>query len=388
MRVLHVTPVFYPAHADGGPVTAFLELCRGLAQLGCEVMVLTTDAHGWDKSLDVETDREVEIMENLRVRYCRRVMSRSVSPAILRLLPYYIRWAEVVHLGSVYNFTTIPTLMGCALTGKPIVWSPDGAFHRWSGSRRTVLKTIWEWICRVVAPERLIIHATSEKEARDSQAHFPNAEVMIIPHSVPIPKSVSHVETKGGMRLLYLGRLDPIKGIENLLDACQIVSERKNVSWSLTIAGAGDPRYTATLNAKMSRLSCLPDQVRMIGHVEGALKEQLFQNTDLLVVPSYSENFGVVVAEALVRGIPVVSSTGTPWNRIEELGCGLWVKNDPESLAKAIERMNRMPLHDMGRRGRTWATTTFSSRIVAKSMVKCYKSAALPSAMRSVGHAV
>src|SRR5262249_3211017 len=146
MNILHVTPVFYPAFGDGGPVFAFNELCRSLAKLGCDVRVLTTDAHGWKKALDVEKEREVAIERNLFVRYCRRMMRRSVAPTLLHLLPKYIRWADVVHLSSAYNFPTIPTLAICKILDKPVVWTPHGALQRWGGSRRTTAKTVWEAI--------------------------------------------------------------------------------------------------------------------------------------------------------------------------------------------------------------------------------------------------
>jgi len=68
MKALHVTPVFYPAYGDGGPVVAYYELCQSLAKHGCEIKVLTTDAHGWSRSLEVETEREIEIEPNFRVR--------------------------------------------------------------------------------------------------------------------------------------------------------------------------------------------------------------------------------------------------------------------------------------------------------------------------------
>jgi glycosyltransferase involved in cell wall biosynthesis len=391
MKVLHVTPVFYPAHGDGGPVIAFYELCRSLAKLGCEVRVLTTDAHGWKKALEVEKEREVEIERNLFVRYCKRVMRRSVSPALLRLLPAHIRWADVVHLSSAYNFPTIPTLAICRILGKPVVWTPHGALQRWEGSRRTTAKSVWEAICRAVTPNTLIIHATSEQEAQASNQRFPKTESVVIPYPIEIPEQVTHVQGNGMLRLLYIGRLDPKKGIENLLDACKILAMHDEVLWSLTIAGAGDPHYTGMLEAKIRELGfpmkkgdqggaadatqAWSGQVTMVGHVVGDAKERNFQNADMLIVPSHTENFGVVVAEALAREIPVIASTRTPWKTLEDVGCGLWVNNDPENLAKAIERMNCLQLKEMGRRGREWAKHSISGEIVGRNMIRCYERA-------------
>lgn len=403
MKVLHVTPVFYPAFADGGPVVAFWELCRGLANLGCDVRVLTTDAHGWDKALEVETGREIEFQKNLRGRYCRRLMRRSVSPTLLRLLHRYIEWADVVHLSSAYNFPTIPTLAICRMLGKPVVWTPHGALQRWEGTRRTTAKAVWEAICRAVAPKTLVLHATSDQEARASHERFPDAESVKIPYCIEIPQQLTHVEGNATLRLLYLGRLDPKKGIANLLTACKILSEYAELSSTLTIAGAGDPGYTESLQTKIRELGLSLEvghpggadgkktcstYVQMVGEVFGDAKERLFENTDILIVPSYTENFGVVVAEALAREIPVIASTGTPWNRLEEMGCGLWVDNDPESLAKAIERMSQMSLSAMGRRGREWVKECFSRERVSRDMLACYEAASRPAALKPVSQGV
>src|SRR5687767_3110334 len=173
IKVLHVTPVFFPAFEDGGPVVAFYELCQKLAQLGCEVKVLTTDAHGWDKSLDVDILDEMCLEHNFSVRYCKRIMRRSISPTLLRLLPDYIEWADVVHLSSTYNFPTIPTLTFCRMMGKPVIWTPHGGLQRWKESTRPIVKSIWEAICRLVSPASFILHSTSQQEAMASCERFP-----------------------------------------------------------------------------------------------------------------------------------------------------------------------------------------------------------------------
>src|SRR5262249_3435770 len=90
LRLLHVTPSFYPAHIYGGPTRSVYELCRGLVQGGCDLRVLTTDANGPDAVLDVDTGKEVEIDGGVIVRYCHRWVDVSASPRLLRLLPDYI----------------------------------------------------------------------------------------------------------------------------------------------------------------------------------------------------------------------------------------------------------------------------------------------------------
>jgi glycosyltransferase involved in cell wall biosynthesis len=90
------------------------------------------------------------------------------------------------------------------------------------------------------------------------------------------------------------------------------------------------------------------------------------------VVPSHGESFATPVTEALARAVPVIASRGTPWSRLTEKGCGLWVDNSPESLADAIDQMRAMPLEEMGLRGREWMTSEFSWDKVARDVCNAY----------------
>ena len=373
MKVLHVTPSFYPALVYGGPTQSVYQLCCALVRNKCEVRVLTTDANGPDAVLNVDTHREVEIVKDLWVRYSHRLMDVSVSPALLRLLTARIRWADVVHLMAVYSFPTIPTLLLCKFLGKPVVWSPRGMLQRWEGTRRPRLKALWEMVCRSAAPQTFILHVTSVEEAKQSAARMPGLEMAVIANGVEIPESATHNTGHHGLRVVYLGRLDPIKGIENLLQARSILKDDTRSSLSLVIAGAGSAEYTKHLQYIISRMSPV-ERPKMVGAVLGGEKERLFANADVVVVPSHTENFGLVVAEALARAVPVIASKGTPWQRVEEIGCGLWVDNSPQSLANAIKQISRMPLREMGRRGREWMLREFSWDLTAKRTMELYDS--------------
>ncbi len=239
------------------------------------------------------------------------------------------------------------------------------------GSRRGTLRAWWESLCRVFAPKRLVLHSTSSEEARESRARFPRAEVVVVPNGVRIPEQTAHDLGTGTIRLLYLGRLDPIKGIENLFAACHRLAAGSHLKWSLTIAGGGEARYAANLRRLIGEFG-LSAQVAMIGEVGSEAKTRLFERADVVVVPSHTENFGMVVAEALAHGVPVVASTETPWKRLEETGSGLWVDNAPDSLAAAIETISRMSLPEMGARGRAWMQREFSWERRATEMADTY----------------
>jgi glycosyltransferase involved in cell wall biosynthesis len=320
--------------------------------------------------LDVPTTGEVDMGERLRVRYCPRIMPHSVSPTFLRELPNYVRWADVVNLSAVYSFPTIATLVACRMLSRPVVWSPHGALQRWGKSTRPRLKKVWEQVCRIAAPHNALLHLTSEEEAQESMHRLRGIEAIVIPNGVEIPEEMERAERSDTLRMVFLGRLHPKKGIENLLAACRLLN-RRGLKYSLTIAGAGEHSYEASLKRVIKRLG-LSNQATMIGQVMGEAKRALFQNADVVVVPSYTENFCMVVAEALAHKVPVIASEGTPWARVEEVGCGLWVDNQPEILADAIEQINRMPLTEMGKKGRRWMIDEFAWDKITVQMLACY----------------
>jgi glycosyltransferase involved in cell wall biosynthesis len=381
MRILHVIPAFYPAISWGGPISSMYGLCNALSALpDVKLQVLATDSAAPQRAQGIAVAAfPMRYPPGYDVYLCRRILGTDMSAELLRCLWSMVKTADIVHLSAVYSAPTIPTLLACRLFRKPLVWSPHGALQRWEQSTRSSVKAFWERICWVVVPPRLVLHATSEAEAQGSRLRFPRIDIRVIPHGVEIPKQVARVNGSGAIRLLYLGRLHPIKGIENLLNACTLLDDHA-VDWSLTIAGSGNGVYIQTLLARINELGLRvsekpsPRHVAMLGEVSPSAKKALFESTDIIVVPSHTENFGMVVAEALAHGVPVIASTGTPWRSLDEQGCGLCVSNDAETLAKAIEEMSRMPLSVMGLKGRDWMQRECSWSDRARDMMALYGS--------------
>jgi glycosyltransferase involved in cell wall biosynthesis len=373
VRVLHVTPFFAPAWVYGGLPESAYQFARYLAHAGATVRVLTTDANGFGKRLDAASMAAYAHRDGVEVRYCARVARQSASLELLGAIAEQVRWADVVHLHAAYSFPTIPTLLAARLLKRPVIWTPHGALQRWSGSRRVGFKSLWEKVCIAIASRELVLHLTSEAEVAETRARFPRATIRLIPNGVEIPQTL-HREPRGArLRLGFVGRLDPKKGIENLLAACRIVKERNGPDFSLAIAGSGSSEYEAQLHREIDRLQ-LANEVAMLGDIRGEEKQRTFERTDVVVVPSFTENFAIVVAEALAHGAAVVASTGTPWKEVERVGCGLWVANDRASLANAIIKMDSMPIAEMGERGRRWMAADFSWEKCASEMIALYRS--------------
>ena len=346
--------------------------------------VLTTNANGREV-LALNTPRECSFGESFAVRYCARIARNSVSVELLRELPAAVEAADLVHLTAVYSFPTLPVLAACRHYRKPLVWSPRGALQRWRGSRRGSAKLIWEMLCRALMPPVALMHVTSAGEREESLHRMPHLDAVIVPNGIAIPPSARRESGADELRLGFIGRLDPKKGIENLLEACAIVL-RSGLRMHLLIAGGGEPRYEASLRRRIETLG-LGESVEMCGPLGDTAKRHFFRRLDVAITPSFTENFAIVVAEALAHGVPVIASKGTPWERVEEIGCGLWVDNDPRSLASAIARMSTLPLTEMGERGRSWMRREYSWARIARMMLAAYRSLEGAEAARSASDA-
>lgn len=371
MKVLFVSPSFYPAFHYGGPVFINRSFCDAMAKVeGVEVDVLTTDSNGPGKRIDLKAAR-ANHTESYQITFCRRVFHPDIAPGLLLRLFGMIRRADVVHINGVYSFTTIPTLALCKLMRKPVAWSTMGALQRWRGTTRAGMKTAWERICDLFCePQRVVMHATSEEEKLESLEKIHKAGALVLRNGIEIPTLTRETKTDraGALRLLYIGRLHPIKGIENLLRALTMVKSEV----TLAICGGGDAEYEANLRTLASDLD-LNKTVSFHGRVDGEVKEQHFCEADLCVAPSFKEAFCTVVLESLARAVPVIASRGIPWQRVEEMGCGLWVGNEPAELAAAIDRAAAMRLREMGQRGRAWMERDFSWPRVASEMITEYE---------------
>lgn len=378
MKILHITPTYYPATYWGGPIFSVYALNNALARIpDVSLTVLTTDAAGPQLEDRLDTANLAGLYPNQEVSMTRRVAGACVSIELLKKLPGLVRRADVVHLTATYSFPTIPTLTICRIFNKPLVWSPRGAIqdaHEWDGSRRRKLKRVWERICNaLIRRGKVVSHTTSERERDATQQRLPRATAVIVPNGVDVPDMLPQRDwlLDGRLKLMYLGRLSPKKGIENLLHAIHCIDDP---DISLTIYGTGDVAYTTSLKELAGRLGLLGKSVFFAGNIDGAAKSVAFHTADVCIVPSHTENFCLVVAEALAHGVPVIASRGTPWAEIEEKRCGLWVDNSPESLAQAITRIRTMTLREMGVRGRDWMMREFSSDSLAEEMMGLYQS--------------
>ena len=233
-------------------------------------------------------------------------------------------------------------------------------------------KMLWP-VQRLAISRADLLHATAKSEVDDIRRAGYQGPVALIPNGVQIPQLIGEVNGPRRKQVLFLSRIHPKKGIENLLRVWSSI-EQNHAEWHLVITGVGAPEYEARLK-EMSHSLRVP-RVRWTGPMYGAEKTKLYQESSLFVLPSYSENFGMVVAEALANGCPAIVSRGAPWAALEPEGCGWWVDNSVPTLAAALDAAMQLP-HDqlaaMGLRGRAWMERDFGWNAIGKKMDAAYR---------------
>jgi glycosyltransferase involved in cell wall biosynthesis len=272
----------------------------------------------------------------------------------------------------------LPSNVVAALVAKqydiPLVISTRGMLTSWAlRHNRWKKRLAWWGYQRWVLRQATLFHVTSQEEVdalRDLGLDQPAA---VIPNGVPLPE-LSRSETTDGeaRRALFLSRLHPKKGLPMLLEAW---AEVRPDGWTLELLGPSEDGHRAKLEAQARRLD-LSDQVHFAGPVSDDEKWDMYRHADLFVLPTHSENFGIVVAEALAAEVPAITTTGAPWGDLEARGCGWWVDPDAEEIADALREATALEPAErkaMGRRGRRLVEEQYSWPGVAERMVAAYR---------------
>ena len=381
LRILHIVPTYVPAWRYGGPIVAVHGLCRALANLGHEVHVFTTNVDG-PFSLSVNSRKEVDL-NGVRVRYFPSRWFRFTywAPELERTLSAQIDRFNLIHLHSIFLW---PTWVGARLaqaSGKPYILSPRGMLDKKLILKKNRhLKSLLIHLTEKKTLERAAaIHVTSDQEAKNlADFRFNLPPVYVVPNGTDLSPAGSPLSTnlflsqlveKEKPFILFLGRINWKKGLERLIQALSY-APRAN----LIIAGNDENSYQKPLET-LAKKTGVEKRIHFVGFVRGPDKEFLLKSATALVLPSYSENFGNVVLEAMASGCPVIVSPNVGLAEIvDQYQTGIVVDTQPQILGQKINDLlqsNRL-LTAMSRNGRKVAQEQFSWERIADKMQRVY----------------
>lgn len=356
--------------SSGGPSTCTRDLLEGLENLGVTVHLLTTEStDSKELNLGKGTGWLIEVANDYKTPLA---FSANLQRALAES-DY-----DIYHTNGLWMYSNHITCKMARAKKKPYIISPHGmlypsalAIKRWK--KWPMLKL---WFNKDVH-NATCLHATCKQEMEHCRTFGYKGPIAVIPNPVVFPKGVKAVINKpeGRKQIGFLGRLHPIKKVENLIYALALLSKEEQSGLSLQIMGKYDDCYEEFLKTEVKRLG-LDDCVKFVGFVSGRDKYDRLSRLWALMVPSTQENFGMIVPEALICGTPVYASLGTPWGELNEYQCGWWKDNEPQTIAKVMLEILSISEADavaMGARGRKLMEEEYEQHKVAGMMNDLYK---------------
>jgi len=254
----------------------------------------------------------------------------------------------------------------------PYLVSPRGTLSDWAMKSGSSVKALfWPLIQRPSLEAVSCWHATSVEEYKDIRRLGFRQPVAIIPNGVDVPDLLARGRSKF-RTLLFLSRLHPKKGLDLLLPAWRTVQDRFR-DWELVIVGPDRGGYLAKLQQLAKDLNV--QRVQFAGPLYGINKWAAYRGADVFVLPTYSENFGMAVAEALAVGTPAIVSKGAPWEGLVNHEAGWWIDVGLEPLVECLKvalSLKPEQLDAMGQRGRNWMQESFGWTRIAAEMRSVY----------------
>ena len=280
---------------------------------------------------------------------------------------------DLVHDNGIWQLMHRAVARTARAQRTPRIVSPRGMLEPWAFRQKRWRKRLaWYLYQRRDLDTATALHATSEEEREQLRRLGLRAPIALVPNGVDVPELLPGRDRRAARRALFLSRVHPKKGLPMLIKAWSRVAPP---GWELVIAGPDDQDHRGHVEALVAQVG-FSEAIHFHGPVSDADKWALYRSADLFVLPTHSENFGLVIAEALGAGVPVLTTRGAPWRELKTHRCGWWTDVSVDAIATALAdatRMSRADLDAMGERGRTLVLDKYGWDDIAGQMKAVYE---------------
>ncbi|MEM9347274.1 MAG: glycosyltransferase [Planctomycetota bacterium] len=378
LRCLHYLPEI--RIETGGVVRMVLDTIRHISDAGVCVTLATHNPQDCPASW-LKPGGRVEVAELPKAKYAPLYATSDQLRTIKELIDRH----DVIHLHTPWALLN-PIIASVAVDlGKAYFITLHGMLDDWSMSQSAIKKRLYlKFFGKNLLEQASRVHCTAESERNQAMKWCPRAQTCVLPILVdldlydpqPTPDKAQqrfpHLQ-QPGLQILFLSRIHVKKGLERLFSAC-VELKHKGISFQVAVAGPGEVAYVEKLKG-MARELGIADEVHWLGMTQGTLKLSLYAASDVFVLPTSQENFGLVFPEALLCGTPVVATRGTDiWQELEQ-GGAIISENDSLSVAQAIASvvaMTSVQREELGQRGRTHIKQWLDPAVITEQYKQVY----------------
>lgn len=370
MRILHIVENLDSSY--GGPSKSVPLLIKYLNKLDIVNKIFTVQIYEYESNSVLEAN-DIDTIK-LPMKGIKKIKySSELEKNILK----EITKDTIIHVHTIWTY---PTFVGYKIAKKynlPLVVSTRGTMYKWALEQSKIVKKIAMWLFQKKMLQTAdIIHITEPNEKKALEDISICNKTVLIPNGIEIEnvftslddnilKQINYVKSK--LYVLFLGRIVHNKGLHYLIDSYKKLQNNYNDVELLIVGGVEDKKYFDSLE-KLKK-------VHFLGALDGLQKHTLFTISSLFVLPSKTENFGMVIAEAMSYKIPVITTQGTPWKEIQDNGAGWWIELSQENLDIALEEALKCESSDLKAKGNIGfdIIKNYTWEIQALKMKKCYE---------------